>query len=178
MNDALRSVLLGTSGLAFAASVALAFSLYRSPVNVTSAVQHRTTALIATCLVLQSAHFVEEYATRFYQRFPSLVGLAPWTVSFFVAFNVFWLIVWALAVRGVRSGSRVAFFALWFFAVAMIANGIAHPLLAVHAGGYFPGLITAPVLGIAGIALWLRLMSLTRPPGQKPARPARASEVR
>jgi len=178
MNDALRSVLVGTSGLALAASVALAFTFYRAPVSVGAATHNRAIPLIATCLVLQSAHFIEEYTTRFYQRFPALLGLAPWSARFFVAFNVFWLIVWAVAALGVRSGSRVAFFPLWFLAMAMIANGIAHPVLAVRASGYFPGLITAPVLGITGVALWMRLMSLTQRARQTQARPSRASEAR
>ena len=43
----------------------------------------------------------------------------------------------------------------------MMLNGVAYPLLAVDAGGYFPGLITAPVLGVAGAVLWMRLLALT-----------------
>jgi len=176
--DALRSVLVGTSGLALVACVALTLTLSRAPVRIGAAAQNRTTALIAMCLILQCAHFIEEYTTRFHERFPSLLGLAPWSASFFVAFNVFWLIVWALAAQGIRSGSRVAFFPLWFFAMAMIVNGIAHPLLAVRAGGYFPGLITAPIVGIAGVALWMRLIALTQRAGRTPARPPRASAAR
>jgi hypothetical protein len=35
-------------------------------------------------------------------------------------------------------------------------------MLAVIAHGYFPGLITSPVLGVLGVLLWLRLLGLTR----------------
>jgi hypothetical protein len=169
MNDTLRSVFVGTSGLTVAAAVALALTVYRAPVSAEHARQNQTTALVVACLTIQVAHFIEEYTTRFYQRFPSLVGLVPWSVNFFVVFNVFWLIIWAFSALALSSGARIALFPLWFLAVSMIANGIAHPLLAVASGGYFPGLITAPIEGILGVALWMRLMRLTRRTGQTPS---------
>lgn len=177
MNDALRSVLVGTSGLAVGASLGLVLTFYRAPVRLDDAAHKWTRPLVATCLILQSAHFVEEYTTRFYERFPSLLGLASWSARFFVVFNVAWLTIWIFAALRLRSGARVVVFPLWFLAIAMVANGIAHPLLAVAAGGYFPGLITAPVLGIAGVALWMRLLSLTRPGGQTPARSSQVTEA-
>jgi hypothetical protein len=129
-----------------------------------------TRALVATCLILQGAHFLEEDATRFYQRFPARLGLIPWSATFFVAFNLAWLLVWVLSALGLRSGARVVIFPLWFLAISMMVNGIAHPLLAVDAAGYFPGLITAPMLGVAGAALWMRLVSLTSRDGRTTAR--------
>jgi len=55
----------------------------------------------------------------------------------------------------------------------MMVNGIAHPLLAVDAAGYFPGLITAPMLGVAGAALWMRLvLLLPATAGQQRGRPS------
>jgi hypothetical protein len=47
----------------------------------------------------------------------------------------------------VGTGSRLASGAVWFFALAAIANGVAHPALAVIGGGYFHGLFTVPFLG-------------------------------
>src|SRR5580704_5983036 len=70
---------------------------------------------------------------------------------------------WTAAVLGLRAGHRSAFFPAWFLAIASIANGIAHPLLAVRVGGYFPGLLTAPLVGIAGGFLWACLMAMTHP---------------
>jgi hypothetical protein len=166
MNDCLRSVVLGTSGLAVAASVALAVTMSRAPVRLDRIALKSTRALVVTCVILQGAHFLEEYATRFYQRFPARFSLTPWSATFFVAFNLVWLLVWTLSVLGLRSGARVVIFPLWFLAIAMMLNGIAHPLLAVDAGGYFPGLITAPVLGVAGAVLWMRLLSLTSRDGR------------
>ena len=34
-----------------------------------------------------------------------------------------------------------------FLAIGMVLNGIVHPLLSVRAGGYFPGLVTSPLVG-------------------------------
>ena len=53
--------------------------------------------------------------------------------------------------------------AAWFLAIAGMFNGIAHPLLAVAAGGYFPGLASSPFIGAASVWLWFRLRSATRP---------------
>lgn len=170
MNDALRSILVGTSGLTLAGVLALALTCTRVPAGIPRDKLWSTNALLAACLVLQSAHFLEEYATRFYERFPSLLGLNPWSGTFFVAFNASWLIIWVTAALCLQSESRLTFFPLWFLAIVMIANGVAHPMLAVLVGGYFPGLITAPVLGIAGVVLWKRLLALTQRVGHAPAR--------
>jgi hypothetical protein len=178
MNDPLRSILVGTLALTVAGIFALVLTYYRIPVTIGRDKLQRTNALVIACLTFQGAHFVEEYATRFYERFPSLLGLQPWSATFFVAFNVFWLIIWVVAAFGLRSGARVAFFPLWFLAIAMIANGIAHPMLAVRVGGYFPGLISAPVVGIAGVVLWKHLMALTQRAGRSRMRPSSASELR
>jgi hypothetical protein len=107
---------------------------------------------------------MEEFVTGFEQRFPALLGLPAWSERFFVAFNLVWLSLWILSAVGLQRGYRAALFPVWFFAIAAMANGIAHPLLAVVAKGYFPGLITSPVLGVLGVLLWLSLLALTRYP--------------
>lgn len=67
--------------------------------------------------------------------------------------------IWLLAIWAARTGRATLFAAivLWFLAIAAIGNAIAHPLLAVLAGGYFPGLVTSPFLGLAGLFLARRL---------------------
>jgi hypothetical protein len=50
---------------------------------------------------------------------------------------------------------------MWFLALAMMMNGIAHPLVAVWTGGYFSGLVTSPFVGVAGLWLWRRLVAAT-----------------
>ena len=39
---------------------------------------------------------------------------------------------------------------VWFLAIASALNGIAHPVLSMMGGGYFPGLLTSPLVGILG----------------------------
>ena len=51
---------------------------------------------------------------------------------------------------------------IWFFAIGMSLNGVVHPLLALQAGGYFPGLASSPVVGLFEVMLWSRLLAFTR----------------
>ena len=113
--------------------------------------------LLAT--VVQAVHFGEELATGFHEQFPALLGLPPMPLSFFVALNLAWIVIWIAAVPGVQSGKPVAFFAAWFLALAGMLNAIAHPLLALATDGYFPGLVTSPFIGAAALWLWSKLQS-------------------
>ena len=56
---------------------------------------------------------------------------------------------------------RIAFLPVWFFVLAQLANAVAHPILAIVAGGYFPGLATSPVVGIVGLWLGVTLWRAT-----------------
>ncbi len=93
--------------------------------------------------------------------YPPLIGLVPLSAELFVGFNIFWLGVWVLSALGVLRGSRVAYFPVWFFGLAMCLNGILHPLLAVWVAGYFPGLVTSPIVGIMGVVVIQRLFAVT-----------------
>ena len=164
MNEPLRSILLGSAGLDIATIAALILTVRRAP---------RSTAPDFVLLgwitfAIQGLHFVEELLTGFERRFPVLLGLEPWPETFFVSFNVAWLIIWAAALITVGRFS-VALFPLWFLAIAAIANGIAHPLGSVAVRGYFPGLVSAPLLGVAGVLLFARLMAFTRPATARPS---------
>jgi hypothetical protein len=163
VNENLRSVLTGTAGLSVAAAAALLLTILRRPVDGDLTGRERTARLFLIGLAAQSLHFMEEFVTRFEDRFPALLGLPAWSVDFFVVFNLTWLCVWILSAIGLQRGYRLALFPVWFFAIAAIVNGIAHPILAVVAQGYFPGLITSPLVGVVGVLLWLRLQALTRP---------------
>ena len=114
-------------------------------------------ALLA--LALQAAHAGEEYATGFHLRFPALLGLDPWSGAFFLSFNAAWVSAWILATWriGRRPPPRAALILLWFLGIAGLVNGLAHPALALFSGGYFPGLVTAPLLGCAGLLLIFRM---------------------
>lgn len=161
MNQSVQSELVGTAGLAVAAIAAAFLTVLRVPVAVRADERRRTTALFVVGVLFQALHFAEEYATRFFDRFPSVLGLSSWSPNFFVIFNVCWIGIWVCAAFGLHAGYRSAFFPAWFFAIAAIANGIAHPLLSLRVGGYFPGLVTSPILGVVGLLLWSRLIAAT-----------------
>jgi hypothetical protein len=161
MNENLRSILVGTAGLSVAAVVALLLTFLHPPTG-DRASRERTAGILLLGLAAQSLHFMEEFVTGFELRFPALLGLPAWSERFFVAVNLVWISVWILSAVGLQKGYRAALFPVWFFAIAAVVNGIAHPLLAGVARGYFPGLITSPVLGVLGVLLWLRLQELTR----------------
>lgn len=124
--------------------------------------RERAARLFMLGLAAHCLHFMEELVTRFEDRFPALLGLSAWSEDFFVVFNLIWLSVWILSAVGLQRGYQAALFPAWFFAIGGMANGIAHPALAVAVGGYFPGLISSPVVGVLGVLLWRRLLELTR----------------
>lgn len=115
----------------------------------------------ARCLALaaavQGAHFAEEAATGLHRELPALLGASEVPFAAFLLINLTWLAAWVASIPGLRSGRPIAYFAAWFLALAGAFNGIVHPVLAFAADGYFPGLATSPLVGIAGAALWIRL---------------------
>jgi len=48
------------------------------------------------------------------------------------------LAIWVLALFAARAGLVIALFPLWFLGLGMVLNLLAHPILALRAGGYFP----------------------------------------
>ncbi|HYJ82479.1 MAG TPA: HXXEE domain-containing protein [Allosphingosinicella sp.] len=114
-------------------------------------------AFLALILV-QAAHSVEEYAFRLYDvlapaRYVSSLFGVDRQIGFVLANGAlvaFGLWCWAARTRRGR-GRGLA----WFWALIEIANGVAHMALAAMAGGYFPGLATAPLL--LGLGVWLAL---------------------
>lgn len=150
--------------LAAFAAVLLVRSRWSPP---ESAAERRAAArVLALAVVVQGLHFTEELTTDLHERLGALFGLPGIPLTTFVVFNLLWLAIWVLSIPGVRSGRAMAFFAAWFLAIAGIFNGILHPLLAVAAGEYFPGLITSPLIGVVCVWLVLRLRNATRPRGR------------
>lgn len=119
---------------------------------------------IFLALVLaQAAHSVEEYVFRLYDvlapaRYVSSLFGIDRQIGFVVV-NV-GLVLFGLWCRNrtIRSGGAAL---AWFWALLEIANAIAHVGLALAAGGYFPGLATAPLL--LGFGTWLALSLRGRP---------------
>ena len=161
MSEGLRSILTGTAGLSVAAVIALLLTLARGGVDADPTRLRKAVRVTVVAILFQSAHFAEELATGFHERFPVLLGLAPWSLRFFVPFNLIWLALWTLSLFGLAARWRAALFPLWFLGLGCVANGIAHPLFSLRTGGYFPGLVTSPVVGIVGVFLLRRLSRVT-----------------
>ena len=116
-------------------------------------------------VLAQAAHSVEEYAFRLWEvlapaRFVSgLIGLDPATGFAIANAALVGFGLWCRAVP-VRRGWPSARALAWAWATVEGANGCGHVALAVAAGGYFPGLLTAPLLlAAAAFLAWC----LTRP---------------
>lgn len=124
----------------------------------------RFAILAAITIAAQTAHVIEELWAGFFVEFPAVFGLPPFTKGAFVTFNVAWLGIWLIAAWRVRAGSILAAWPLWFLALAGTINAVAHPLLALRAGEYFPGLYTAPVIGLFGVVFMRELIRLTSAP--------------
>jgi len=148
-------------GLAAVAAAILARSRASPPEKLATRIAAAQS--LAVALTIQGIHFTEEAITGFPERLGALLGLPAMPMSFFVVFNIALLAAWIASVPAIRSGKTIAFFTAWFLAIAGMFNAIAHPLLAVAAGGYFPGLLTSPVIGAAAIWLCLRLRVATEP---------------
>lgn len=122
----------------------------------------RRTQLVFLCLILaQAAHSVEEYLTKLYAvfapaRFVSGLISSDLALGFVIANTVlvaFGLWCWAVPVR---SGWRAARGLAWFWIILEFGNGVSHSFFALRERGYFPGVITAPLLLL--FALWLAVL--------------------
>lgn len=153
------SILFGTSGLAVAAVVSLILTCGRPALATTTIL--RVQSFATATLLLQIGHFAEELFTHFYLEFPQLIGLTSWPLTFFVSFNAAWAVIWLLAILWLPFQRRVALFPLWFLGIAAVANGVVHPVLALAAADYFPGLWTSPLVGCAGYLLVRELLTAT-----------------
>jgi hypothetical protein len=113
--------------------------------------------------VSQAAHSVEEYVFRLFEVLAPtryLIGLLTDNLSLgfaivnamVVAF-MFW--TWFFRVRP-ESPHSAAW--IWGWSILQLGNGIGHILLAIDAGGYFPGVLTAPFLLTFSLALIWRLV--------------------
>ena len=120
----------------------------------------RARAVFPVLIAAQAVHSVEEYVFRLYDLLPPASYVAD---SFGVARPLGFAIanialvgfgLWCWLARvGPGRGAARAF--AWFWALLELANGLGHVGLAVAAGGYFPGLATAPLL--IAVAAWLAL---------------------
>lgn len=113
--------------------------------------EHRGKIVFLFLILAQGAHSIEEYVTKLYEvfapaRFVSSLVSNDLALGFLIlntALVTFGLWCWAVPVR---SGWQAARGLVWFWTILELGNGIAHSALALSRGGYFPGVVTAPLL--------------------------------
>jgi hypothetical protein len=108
-------------------------------------------------ILAQATHSIEEYVAKLYDVFAPtrfVSGLLSNDLAFgFLVGNALLVGVGVLCwVLPVRQGWRSARGVIWFWSILELANGVNHCVLAVSNGGYFPGVLTAPLLIL--IAVW------------------------
>jgi len=159
MDENLQNMLLAPAALYIIALFALIFTISRPRPSFKDINRFANICLLG--ISVQCIHFIEEFLTDFHILLPQIFGLMPLSNEFFVTLNVSFIFFWILSVIGIRYNYNSAFFMIWFLALSMIVNLIAHPLLAIYQKGYFPGLFTSPIVGIIGVILVKNLFGAT-----------------
>lgn len=161
MSEGVRSIVAGQSALYVLAAVALLLTVVRATPRDPRQIADLRRAFLAG-VACQCIHMIEELLTGFHVLLPAVFGQPAWSAEFFVTFNVAWIAVWVLAAAALEGWPRLALFPIWFFGLGMVGNAVWHPLLALLRQGYFPGLFTSPLVGIAGVVVMRRLIAATR----------------
>jgi hypothetical protein len=121
----------------------------------------RSQLVFLLLVLVQAMHSIEEYTQGLYEVFAparfasSLVSddLATGFVVLNSALVAFGLWCYVVPVRSAWPSARAW---AWFWVFLELGNGIAHPAIAWSRGGYFPGVVTAPLL--LGLAVWLAVL--------------------
>jgi hypothetical protein len=119
-------------------------------------------------VLVQIAHSAEEYVFRFYAVFPParlLEELSPGLARpGFVVLNTLLAVfgLWCFF-SSVRPGTRSARDWMWIWVAVELFNGVAHPVWAVAARGYVPGLVTSTLLLALATHLFWRLRTTPEP---------------
>ena len=119
--------------------------------------------LFLMLILSQIAHSVEEYVFRLWEllapaRFLSGLftdDLQAGFAGFNIALCLFGLWCYVARVAPERRGATGL---MWFWVLLEAGNGVGHSLFAILAGGYFPGVGTAPLLMLFAFLLGRRLV--------------------
>ena len=112
-------------------------------------------------------HGIEEYITGFYELDALdewIFGLLPFTSTHEATFATFQVMFWLLLIISslLLVSDRVRFQVLLLIGFVYVIE-LHHPIKAILAGGYYPGLITSlvfPVFALLFFREWWRIWSL------------------
>lgn len=121
----------------------------------------RLLLVVGLTISAQVLHFGEELLTELYVQFPTTFGFPAAPQSVFVGANLTALVVWVGALLAVRQGIVIAILPLWFLGFAELLNLFLHPYLALKTGGYYSGVVTAPLVGLLGMMTIRELARVT-----------------
>jgi hypothetical protein len=133
----------------------------------------RTRRAFLLLIAAQAVHSIEEYWFRLYDLLaPARAVSDALGIDRPTGFAItntaligFGLWCYRRICRGQRGSRGLA----WFWAVGEILNAFAHAALVFAAGGYFPGIATAPLLLVGGLLLVQALRADGRTAGLPPA---------
>ncbi len=120
--------------------------------------KNRIANIFLILVLTQACHSFEEYLGRLWEVFPPAVwltglvsedhhlGFLIINIGLFIAGLLSW---WFL----VRPSHPLAKFAIGFWLLIEIANGIVHPIWSFMEKGYTPGVVTAPFLFVISLYL-------------------------
>jgi hypothetical protein len=153
---ALMFATMGRAVVVLAVALLLSYALWLSRRAWPS--PRRILPMYSVAVLIQCVHLIDEYRAGFYQAFPAIMGSVAWSARQFLVFNLVWLAVFMLAGIGLAREWRPAYLIALFLALGGgVGNGLGHTLLALRAGGYFPGTYTAPLALLAGAILTFQL---------------------
>lgn len=122
--------------------------------------------VVGLTIFAQVLHFLEELRTQLYVAFPTTFGFPPAQQSTFVWVNITALVIWVAALIAIREGIVIGLLPLWFLGFCELLNLFLHPYLALRAGGYYPGVVTAPIAGALGVLTLWELFRVSANDGQ------------
>lgn len=130
--------------LIFIPAVGISYIIYLSRFYKTIPAPHKTVPLYLLLLGIQFLHFTEEYLTGFNEKLPALLGETPYPMEYWITFNMIAYFVFTLGgIILYKQIKELLIIPIFFILTGVILNSIAHLLLSIYVGGYFPGLITA-----------------------------------
>jgi len=152
-----------TSVWAFIPGVIISYIFYLNTYNKKSPEPERILPLYLLALGIQFIHFTEEYLTDFTSEIPKLFDQEPYPMDYWIVFNMIAYFVFILGgIILFKRKKEFMIIPLFFILVGVVFNSIAHILLSIYAGGYFPGLYTAIIYAVLGPVLMKKIFDETR----------------